>query len=183
MNSAYEASRRSAILLRFIRDSKDSRKDDVVFIRPVWTPMSPGVTVLEFSVNSRFAKEYTTGSISANKQMLNYENVKKYVFALLNLVSNDSDPFVNVQIDIPNVPSVLLEPKNIPASIHMLMNLVDLTLYAWPVEAPAPAASPALATAAAALATAAAPIPLWNSVIPPAPVQRTFRNDRVESHY
>jgi hypothetical protein len=115
--------------------------------------------------------------------MLNYENVKKYVFALLNLVSNDSDPFVNVQIDIPNVPSVLLEPKNIPASIHMLMNLVDLTLYAWPVEASA--ATPALATAAAALATAAAPAPtpLWNSVIPPAPVQRTFRNDRVESHY
>jgi hypothetical protein len=67
----------------------------------------------------------------SHKQVLSTTNLRKYIYGLLNLLAADTQPFVNIQIDMPTVPTVLFKQSTLNANAWSIMNLVDVTLDSW----------------------------------------------------
>ena len=120
------------IVLRFSRSESDLSKDDTIVIRPVWTACSHGVELLEYAVVMTIASCATVSrQPHSYKQVLSTTNFRKYLYGILNLLAADTQPFVNIQVDIPSVPSVLFKQSTLNANAWSIMNLVDVTLDSW----------------------------------------------------
>ena len=122
------------IVIRFTRDLNNSSKDDVITIMPKWaTTCCHDVEVMEYSVvmttascsnNSNLARSY--------EQLLSAQNLRKYVHSLLALLPKDTEPFLGVQIDLPNAPTVLFNQKDLYENAWSIVNLVEVAISSWP---------------------------------------------------
>jgi len=122
----------SRIVLRFIRSSNDFSKDDTIVVRPVWTSCSHGVEVLEYSVTMTTAACVHANNLAHSyAQVLSGANLRKYLHSLLVLLPNDITPFMSVQLDLPNAPSVIFQQNTLYENAWSILNLVDVTLESW----------------------------------------------------
>ena len=118
------------ITIRFIRDT-DRLNDDVINISPLQTTVS----TVNYTVQMHFAQAYTaTSAPLMHMQILSAENLYKYINSLFTLVSHDTHPFVCVQIDGPNYPSVTLNPKTLVLNdvTGAINNMLDIITTSWP---------------------------------------------------
>lgn len=108
------------IVLRFIRDSKNYAKDDLVRISPL-------------SDSNYQIKTTYSDSKDPYIQTLSYNNVFDYVHSVMILLIHDEAPFVNVQIEVPNTPTVLLSVKSLDSDrlYQAIDNLLRITLSSW----------------------------------------------------
>jgi len=113
-----------SIVIRCIRNGKDSSTDDIIKISP--------------NNNSFYDIKIFHGEIKKSyTQLLTYANVFSYVHSLMTLLIHDDKPFIAVQLDIPNTPSVYLnintlDSYNMYNAIHSILHV---TLDSWNLRA------------------------------------------------
>jgi len=108
------------LVIRFIRDSKNYANDDLVCISPL-------------SNNTYQIKTNYSDNNKKYIQTLSYNNVFDYVHSVMILLIHDDAPFVNVQIDMPNTPAVLLAVKDLDSErlYGAIDKLLHITLSSW----------------------------------------------------
>jgi hypothetical protein len=122
-----------SIVLRFVRSSTDTSKDDTIVIRPIWTTCSHGVELLEYSVVMHAAAcGYSNKHPYSYTQRLSAVNLRKYLYSLLALLPSDTKPFENVQLDMPNAPSMCFTQSALYTNAWGILNLLDVALDSWP---------------------------------------------------
>lgn len=79
---------------------------------------------------------------------LSDSGVFRWIRHTITLLEKDVDPFQFVQLDLPLMPSVLINAKDLNASYNRILDAVEFHLDNWPTvsklasEAPAPAEAP-----------------------------------------
>ena len=111
----------NALVLRFIRKNGLSQSDDIA-------------TIEKLGVN-QYSLQYTYG-LSSNKKpfriVLNDRKLFWWVRVLLRLLKKDTDPFESVQIDLPILPSVLINVQAMDGSYHTILDAIEFHLDNWP---------------------------------------------------
>ena len=110
-----------SITLRFIRDD-DKENDDVVkILRKDEETMS-----VVFNDGEAVHKNRVRN--------LSRDDVLSYLSNVLRLVSVDEAPYKNVQLLVPNMPTVLISPQNLTSQIRdLLYDAVETTMDHWPL--------------------------------------------------
>ena len=110
------------IMLRLIRKDGNSGTDDIIKIS--YTSES----VYTISYNDQHSK------VKNKTQMYSPEAVIEYLSKTFRLAKMDEDPFVKLQLLLPNMPTVLLVPKNLDSeSRDLIYDSVNSVLTNWPV--------------------------------------------------
>jgi len=111
--------------LRFIRDKTNSANDDVVSI----SFLSPG----NYQIKTNYSEAKCSIKSRCSIQTLSYIDIFYYVHSLMILLIHDSDPFMWIQIDAPNTPSILLANKDLDVErvYQAIDNLLHVTLSIW----------------------------------------------------
>jgi len=110
-----------SITLRFLRD-EDQKNDDVVkILRKDDDTMS-----VVFNDGEAVHKNRVRN--------LSRDDVLSYLSNVLRLVSVDEAPYKNVQLLVPNMPTVLISPQNLTSQIRdLLYDAVETTMDHWPL--------------------------------------------------
>ena len=133
------------INIRFIRrNEKFAKNDDQMRI---WSNDGQTFMVM-FKTGDTKKSVITTLSDSA---------VFRWVRYTIGLLERDSDPFQSVQLDLPLMPSVLINAKELDSAYNRILDAVEFHLDNWPTVAIA-ASAPAPAFNAPASAPAEAPV-------------------------
>ena len=117
------------INIRFIRpNEKRAKNDDQMRI---WSNDGQTFTVM-FKTGDTKKSVITTLSDAA---------VFRWVRYTIGLLERDSDPFQSVQLDLPLMPSVLINAKELGSAYNRILDAVEFHLDNWPTVAIAAAAS------------------------------------------
>jgi len=119
------------INIRFIRQNEKLAKNDDAM--RIWSSDGQNFTV-SFRSGDTKKSVITTMSDSA---------VFRWIRHTISLLEKDADPFQFVQLDLPLMPSVLINAKNLEASYGRILDAVEFHLDNWPTIAVTPAPSPA----------------------------------------
>ena len=123
-----------SIVIRFTRDNC-SLNDDILCIKP--NSLTDN-SVIDYSLTMKYA-DIQNGTNMPKSHTLNLSsfNLYKYINSLFVLISNDKYPFLNIQIDAPNYPTVLLTPSLLGTSdvLDAINNMLDVIITSWPVSA------------------------------------------------
>ena len=119
------------INIRFIRQNeKHAKNDDQMRI---WSSDGQTFTV---SFKSGDTKKSTVTTLSDSA-------VFRWMRHTINLLEKDSDPFQSIQLDLPLMPSVLINAKELGSSYNRILDAVEFHLDNWPViSVPEPASAP-----------------------------------------
>lgn len=121
------------IVVRFIRNGNNSNHDDVVHVSPVWEVVDDEISIEGYRVSMNFSKAASVNNVSKTvEQVVSADKLVLYLSSLLQLVVNDTDPFENVQVDLPTAPSVMFRPESLQSSLYPILGLVEVTLHSWP---------------------------------------------------
>lgn len=139
-NTQKEAmSKVETLAIRFIRksDSKFQKQDDVLTIKPQWQQSNDEVQTKMYEVKMTYSSE----GMCTNKQystttMLSGYDVMFYLRSVLNLVKFDSDPYKFVQVDLPMMPSVMIELDDLADAMLHIEQMVDVLMRSWPTIVP-----------------------------------------------
>jgi hypothetical protein len=109
-----------SLIIRCIRNNKDSKTDDVIFI----SPSCLGYYTIK-TYYAEINKSYT--------QTISYSNVFAYINSLIILLINDDQPFEFIQLDIPNTPAVSFKTNNLNSDsmYKAINNILHVTLETW----------------------------------------------------
>ena len=117
------------INIRFIRQNEKLAKNDDQM--RLWSDDGQTFTV---SFRSGDTKKSTITTLSDSA-------VFRWVRQTINLLEKDVDPFQFVQLDLPLMPSVLINAKDIGSSYNRILDAVEFHLDNWPtISVPAEAA-------------------------------------------
>jgi hypothetical protein len=112
----------SSITFRFIRNSNASGQDD-------------DLAIIHYQSKDVYRIVYKcpyTNSGSTNKSVtmfLNDRETFRWVRRVLNLLEVDTQPFEGLQLDMPTMPSIMVNPKKIPYST--ILDAVEFQLDNW----------------------------------------------------
>ena len=115
------------IAISFIRDLDNMRKDDKIVI----TKKSDD----DFDVSIKFAGvAYGVSNTTCFEQTIPVSNLKKYVRSILVLTMHDAAPYVRIQVDMPNAPSVLLKinQHTCDSVYDAIDELIEVSVLSWP---------------------------------------------------
>ena len=114
----------SSIVLRFLRKNCESSLDDIVQIEKL--------------ANGLYRLKYTYGFTHVKSKSfcltLDDRTLFWWVRVLLRLVEKDAEPFESIQIDLPMLPSVLIDVKTLDDSYHTILDAIEFHLDNWPVS-------------------------------------------------
>jgi len=111
------------ITLRFMRPGLDSKHDDIVNIYRMCDDT--------FKITFRDGD----GKHKSRARRLTRTEVMEYLSNTLRLVAIDEEPFANMQILTPNMPTVVISPKNITSQTRdLIYDTVQTTMNNWPVS-------------------------------------------------
>jgi len=111
------------ITLRFIRAGLDSKHDDIVNIYR----MNDDAFKITFRDGD--------GKLKTRARNLTRTEVMEYLSNTLRLVAIDEEPFANMQILTPNMPTVVINPKNMTSQTRdLIYDTVETTMNNWPVS-------------------------------------------------
>jgi exo-beta-1,3-glucanase (GH17 family) len=126
MASASVAQQRKATLpitLRFMRPDLNSAHDDIVNIYRIGDDA--------FKITFRDGD----GKHKSRARNLTRTEVLEYLSNTLRLIAIDEEPFANVQILAPNMPTVVIKPKNMTSQTRdLIYDTVETTMNNWPVS-------------------------------------------------
>jgi hypothetical protein len=117
------------INIRFIRQNEKLAKNDDQM--RIWSSDGQTFTVM-FKTGDTKKSVITTMSDAA---------VFRWVRYTIGLLKLDSDPFQSVQLDLPLMPSVLINAKELESAYNRILDAVEFHLDNWPTVAVAAAAS------------------------------------------
>ncbi len=126
MSTQMSNSKYSILRIRFIVNDSQHSTDEWVEVLP--SPSNPNATALgqEYTVTSKFGKyEYVS-------QVRGSDSLLQHIGSILRLVAADDLPCKRVQLDIPHVPSLLINHSNLQARIFEIVNMVHQVTTAWP---------------------------------------------------
>jgi hypothetical protein len=112
-----------SMIFRFIRDNNtDGATDDIATI--------------SYAGNNIYKLKFKTphSEGDANKpvvMMLDDKQVFRWVRRMMSLLECDTDPFTGVQLDIPIMPSIMLDVKNLSRDYTALLDAVEFQLDNW----------------------------------------------------
>ena len=111
-----------SVVISFIRDIKDHRKDDSLTINPTTSQ----------SVFSISYRDYLNGV--RNQSIASEREVYDFIDNVFNLLPLDRDPFTHFQVIAPSFPTVLLEiPTMYNSAVReSVVSVVKNTLRNWP---------------------------------------------------
>ncbi len=120
----------NSVVISFIRDMKDSRKDDHLMITP-----STSQSVFNISYRDHLNKVRNLSTVGERE-------IFDFIDNVFNLLPLDRDPFTHFQIIAPAYPAVLLDIATMynPAVRDSVMSIVKNTLRNWPTVADKPVA-------------------------------------------
>ena len=126
MASASTAQQRQAslpITLRFMRPELHSSHDDIVNIYRIGEEA--------FKITFRDGD----GKHKSRARNLTRMEVMEYLSNTLRLIAIDEEPFANVQLLAPNMPTVVINPKNMTSQTRdLIYDTVTTTMNNWPVS-------------------------------------------------
>jgi len=122
------------INIRFIRQNEKLAKNDDTM--QIWSSDGQNFTV---SFRSGDTKKSVITTMSDS-------GVFRWIRHTISLLEKDADPFQFVQLDLPLMPSVLINVKDLESSYNRILNAVEFHLDNWPIIA-IPGSAPALAAA------------------------------------
>ena len=114
------------ILFRFIRTEhsgnvKKEKYDDLCRVTKVGDEFSLSFT-------------YDVGkSVRTNTLIANADTVQLWTRRIIDLLKRDADPFKEMQVDFPLLPSILFEVANIQDNYHAILDAVEFSIDNWPV--------------------------------------------------
>jgi len=120
------------INIRFIRQNEKLAKNDDQM--RLWSDDGQTFTV---SFRSGDTKKSTITTLTDSAAF-------RWVRQTINLLEKDADPFQFIQLDLPLMPSVLLNAKDIGSSYNRILDAVEFHLDNWPtISIPSAAAAEA----------------------------------------
>jgi hypothetical protein len=125
-----------SMMVRLVRDEKDSKKDDKIHIQPNLVKSVNGPVNMLYNVSYTIpATESATGNSQVNRMTFNSTyDLYEYVEFVLDLLHKDESPFKNIQFQMPMMPTILISPKNLNTSGPSFLSYLDLLLRAWPTS-------------------------------------------------
>jgi exo-beta-1,3-glucanase (GH17 family) len=125
-SAAASATQRQAslpITLRFMRPELHSAHDDIVNIFRIGQDA--------FKITFRDGD----GKHKSRARNLTRTEVLEYLSNTLRLIAIDEEPFANVQLLAPNMPTVVIKPKNMTSQTRdLIYDTVTTTMNNWPVS-------------------------------------------------
>jgi hypothetical protein len=109
------------INIRFIRKNEKLAKNDDQM--RIWSTDGQTFTV---SFRSGDTKKSTVTTLTDS-------GVFRWMRHTINLLEKDVDPFQFVQLDLPLMPSVLIDAKELNASYNRILDAIEFHLDNWPV--------------------------------------------------
>jgi hypothetical protein len=124
----------SSIIIRFIRNKNDTTQDDMTTISPIWNDLSDEISILEYTIVTKFAKnpENALSSSYSTKQTVNSQSLRMFLCSMLTMMYHDIDPFVAVQFDMPNSPSIIVSVNSLNCIHSSIMNMLNSLIESWP---------------------------------------------------
>lgn len=120
--------------IRFIRAEHANKprtcasKDDVIRIRRVGSDL--------------YSLSYTPGSeLRATNVVLDGHALWRWLRSTIHLMEHDTDPFQDIQMDMPLMPSVLLSVKTLGDTYSFILDAVSVNMDNWPISPSDAAAS------------------------------------------
>lgn len=111
------------ITLRFMRPELHSAHDDIVNIYRI------GEDAFKITFRDGDAKH------KSRARNLTRTEVLEYLSNTLRLIAIDEEPFANVQLLAPNMPTVVIKPKNMTSQTRdLIYDTVTTTMNNWPVS-------------------------------------------------
>jgi len=89
-------------------------------------------------VNDEFhlSFSYTIGkSLRTNTLIANADTIQLWTRRIIDLLKRDADPFKEMQVDFPLLPSILFEVANIQDNYHAILDAVEFSVDNWPTSA------------------------------------------------
>jgi hypothetical protein len=121
--------------IRLTRETKDASKDDVIKITPCLVKTVDEPARLEYKVTFSAASCMTaTRTPHVMSVNLSGRFLETYLRSLLRLVENDSEPYHSVQFDMPLMPSVLINPREVSDIRYAILSYVGVLVKSWPVR-------------------------------------------------
>jgi len=120
----------SSITIRFTR-SDDKDQDDVITITPSFVKTIGESWMTEYRVDFT-AQNCDNPSKKQTTVRLPARLLEMYVKSLLIMVEKDVEPYKTVQVDMPLVPSVMYDPKNLYTVNSSILNHLSVLLNNWP---------------------------------------------------
>ena len=111
----------TCICIRFIRMNGSTKTDDKIVIRRIGM--------------NQFTLSYTygdTNSKNMHKLVLTDNAVFRWMRHTIRLLEKDNEPFQGLQMDLPFMPSVFIEIKNLDSAYNALLDAIEFHLDNWP---------------------------------------------------
>jgi hypothetical protein len=109
-----------------------SSDDDVITIYPVKRFGS-----IHYCVEYEVAKSHRIIRKNINtihKNFVTKDELKDYISVLIHMLNMDREPFIEYQIDLPNVPSVIIRQKDLLYTLHQINNYLEVLFKNWPMK-------------------------------------------------
>ena len=110
----------SQITIRFIRKGESPNTDAKVVIHNV------GENLYSLSFTDGYSEVRRTHSA-----ILNDRNLFRWLRITLRLLEHDSDPFESVQMDLPIMPSFMVDIVKVHRAYHTILDMVEFHLDNW----------------------------------------------------
>ena len=108
------------ISLRFIRDTNDSNRDDILSISP-----TEDFNIMEMKFEDKHGN-------FISKTRITESDLRNYFTAVLPLLKYDADPYKSVQFFFPQFPSVLINTPDLSDYLNSnVMKMVEMTYNGW----------------------------------------------------
>lgn len=163
------------LTIRFIRksDSAFQTQDDVLTIKPQWQQTNDEVQTKMYEVKMTYASEaMNTSKQYSTTSMLSGYDVLFYLRSVLNIVKIDADPYKFIQVDLPLMPTVLIELDDLADAMLHLEQMVDVLMRSWPTIVQQTKAVPTNASTTGFPVSFTTPTPqsinrIWETPLPP----------------
>lgn len=117
--------RYGTIQFRLLReDNNKPNQDDVICIKKV------GDDLYNLSYNDQ------ESVVKMNTQSLNQRQVQTFLSNTFRLLQVDNQPFVNMQVTLPGLPSIMVAPEDLDSQTRdLIYDSVEMTMENWPILA------------------------------------------------
>jgi len=128
----------SSIVIRFIRNKDDTSQDDMITINPIWNDLCDEISVLEYTILTKFANnpENALSVTYTTKQTVNSQGLRMFLCSMLSMMYHDIDPFLAVQFDMPNSPSIIVSVNSFNCIHSSIMTMLNSLIESWPTIQP-----------------------------------------------
>lgn len=115
------------LTIRLIHDVQNPKQDDIIKIRP------------SNSDQTTFEVCYTTvGKVSSSKTIymnnMSIQSIKNYIRTLLFLLPIDEDGYTYIQVDLPCLPGILVQPSQVYMLTDHIIDYITSIQFNWPTR-------------------------------------------------